>query len=230
MRKTIVLLLAILLFTIFNKPSFAKEGVMNATESAKVGTSSSEYKLPHPGMLPDNPLYKIKTLRDKIMVFFIRDPMDLAEKHIQLADRQLYEALKVAEKGNIPLAVHTAFKGEHQMTLATSQIRNIETIEELSEIKEKSLSASQKHRELLAGIADRAKDDAEAAGQVEQIIQFSYQNDQSIRNAEEERIQQKMFEELLDGELESESEDEEIDDDNDDKEDIDEDIDDDKDE
>lgn len=199
--------LVVVLLTLGHKPSYAKNDLMSATDSATVSTSSSEYKLPHPGMLPDNPLYKIKTLRDKIMIFFIRDPKNRAEKHIQLADRQLYEALKVAEKGDIPLAVHTAFKGEHQMTLATSQIRNIETIAALSEIKEKALAASQKHRELLAGIADRAKENAEAAEQVAQIIQFSFQNDESIRNAEEERMQQKMFEELLNDELVDEVED-----------------------
>ncbi|HSW97310.1 MAG TPA: hypothetical protein VLF89_05800, partial [Candidatus Saccharimonadales bacterium] len=33
-----------------------------------------QYDLPYPGLLPDNPLYSLKVLRDKIVEFFISDP------------------------------------------------------------------------------------------------------------------------------------------------------------
>src|SRR3990167_7791207 len=161
-------------------------------------TPSTEYILPYPGMLPDNPIYKLKTARDRLLIMFISSPANRADKYISLADRLFVEALKVAEKDKISLAVHTAFKAEHQMTLAVSSIVNIDSPEQFKEIKEKTLLASQKHRELLAGIADRVKSDNDAANNVEKIVQFSYENDESIRRTVQERQQKELFEELLD--------------------------------
>lgn len=161
-------------------------------------TPSAEYILPYPGMLPDNPIYKLKTARDRLLIMFISSPANRADKYISLADRLFVEALKVAEKDKVSLAVHTAFKAEHQMTLAVSSIVNIDSPEQFKEIKEKTLLASQKHRELLAGIADRVKSDNDAANNVEKIVQFSYENDESIRRTVQERQQKELFEELLD--------------------------------
>lgn len=195
MRLVRFFVMLVVMTIITSRPLFAVETISPSPEP--INTASGEYILPHPGMLPDNPLYKLKTGRDRLMLLFIRNPASRAEKYISLADRQLFEALKVAEKDNIALAVHTAFKGEHQMTLAVSELQHIDTSEQFESIKDKALLASLKHRELLAGIADRAKNNSESAAQVETIVQFSKRNDESIKKIVQERRQKELFEVLL---------------------------------
>ena len=195
MRTLFILIMTLVLTVISVQPILAVNII--TPEPEPTSTASAEYILPYPGMLPDNPLYKLKIARDRLMLLFIRNPASRAEKYISLADRQLFEALKVAEKEKISLAVHTAFKAEHQMTLAVSELQRIVTPEQFDDIKDKALLASQKHRELLAGIADRAKNDADSAAKVETIMQFSLQNDESIRKTDQERQQKELFEELL---------------------------------
>ena len=198
MRMLFILIMTFVLTVIAVQPILAVNIITPEPEPTGTASVEVEYVLPYPGMLPDNPIYKLKTARDRLLIMFISSPANRADKYISLADRLFVEALKVAEKDKVSLAVHTAFKAEHQMTLAVSSIVNIDSPEQFKEIKEKTLLASQKHRELLAGIADRVKSDNDAANNVEKIVQFSYENDESIRRTVQERQQKELFEELLD--------------------------------
>lgn len=123
MKKIFVLFLILgLLF--FAPLSFAQE---NATVSAKV-----EYNLPYAGMLPDSPLYFLKTFRDKLISIFISDSLKKAEFDLLQADKRLASAILLFEKGKKDLAESTISKGENyfddgikSMELAKKQGRDV---------------------------------------------------------------------------------------------------------
>src|SRR3989344_826320 len=88
--------IALILIFVFSGVGFARD---NSTTSASV-----KYDLPYPGMLPDHKLYKLKVLRDKVMLFIIQDPIKKAEQHFLLEKKKIIRA-NIWEKkgrGNFP--------------------------------------------------------------------------------------------------------------------------------
>lgn len=179
--KFIILLIIFSFLTLV--PSAFGQAKKEATNST---TESSEYKLSYPGMLPDSPFYKLKTLRDKIILAFIRDPYKKSTKYLELADKQLFAALKIAEKNNLSLAIHTAFKGEHQITLLTYEVKKIAYSGKKldKEFLNKVHQATKEHQKLLVGIKARAK--AQDKKSLETIISFSKHNDNELSKLEKE--------------------------------------------
>ena len=148
---------------------------------------AQEYLLPYPGMLPDHSLYKIKVLRDKVTLLLMRDPIKRAAKHLQMADKELFAALKLAEKDNMALAQQTAFKAEHHMTLLVGEIAKAvyySNREFPRDLAQRSHQATLKHQELLAGMMARAKEDEQEAFQT--IKEFSIRNNQELFKLAEE--------------------------------------------
>jgi len=180
MKKLIAFFLLILFIFTFFSP------FVLAQTSEEGVASPSAYQLPYPGMLPDHPLYKLKVLRDKIILFFIRDPFKKAAKHLHMADKELLMALKLAEKGNIPLTQHTAFKAEHHMTLMVNESkRAVYSGRELdTELVQRAHQAAIKHQELLAGMLERANEKEQEAFKT--IKEFSTRNDNELFKLEQE--------------------------------------------
>lgn len=76
----------------------------------KVG---NEYVLPWPGLMPDNKLYKLKVLRNKIVEKMILSPVRKVEYDLLMADKTIYASKLLLDKGDIALAKETVLKGEH---------------------------------------------------------------------------------------------------------------------
>lgn len=62
--------------------------------------SSVDYTMPYPGLLPDNPLYTFKVFRDRLVSFFISDPLKKSSFDILQADKRLEGALYLQKKGS----------------------------------------------------------------------------------------------------------------------------------
>ncbi len=92
MKKIIILHLFISLF--FISPCFAVE----TTPSAEVS------ELPSVHILPDNPLYFLKTIKEKAQLLATRESSSEAGLLLGFAQKRLSEALKVAEKGKIHIS------------------------------------------------------------------------------------------------------------------------------
>ncbi len=77
--------------------------------------AASEYSLPYPGILPNNPLYPIKMVRDKIILLLITDPYKKAQFNLLQADKRIEAAIFLVneDKKNGKLAVTTIEKGEN---------------------------------------------------------------------------------------------------------------------
>ena len=110
----------LLFFALLMPPAIilAKENsVMDSKSSShQDATKSAEkinYALPYPGILPDNPLYFLKAVRDGIISFVISDPVKKAEFHLLTSDKRISASLLLAEKGKLDLAISTLSKGNN---------------------------------------------------------------------------------------------------------------------
>jgi len=59
----------------------------NSIVSLDTRKQSIDYTLPYPGLLPDNPLYPLKMIRDRIILFLINDSAKRTEYYLLQADK-----------------------------------------------------------------------------------------------------------------------------------------------
>lgn len=154
--KRNLFLILIVALTLIVVPAFAQ------TEIA-VQNPTIDYRLPYPGILPNNPLYKLKTFRDRLISFFISDPQKKAEFDLLQADKRLSSGIALFEQGEkkYDLAEVTISKGENYFEDA---IRNIKILKEQGTQVDPILLtnmelSSKKHKEVLVGMVSKTKGD-----------------------------------------------------------------------
>ena len=84
--NTLLVVLAVVTMLSVTAMVSAQKDAEEATETAK---TSIDYALPYPGILPGHPLYSVKMLRDRVMGWFITDPLKKAEFYLLLADKRI---------------------------------------------------------------------------------------------------------------------------------------------
>lgn len=92
-----------------------KGNVTAPTTTAMEKVKKEEYLLPYPGLLPDNPLYIMKKVRDFILDKLIVDPIRKTEFYVLQADKRLNMGIFLETKGKKALAEETISKGEKYM-------------------------------------------------------------------------------------------------------------------
>ena len=112
--KNIVLFLAILLFP-------AMVFATTATPTAE----PVQYELPYPGMLPNNPLYILKQIRDWVLDKLITDPIKKTEFYVLQGDKRLGMGLALSASGNRVLAEQVISKGEKYMNNAVRTLLTV---------------------------------------------------------------------------------------------------------
>lgn len=171
MKKIIIFVISVLIIL------FSLRTLVHAQQPVEVLDASPsptiQYKLPYPGILPDNAFYKLKVLRDKIMLALIQDPDKKAQYYLLLANKQLLMSKMLVDKGNITLARETALKGENQMTLMTFTFKNANRAPKADFLNEVKL-ATLKHQELLK--ESIAKVPPEDAAVFSTVLEFSQRN------------------------------------------------------
>jgi hypothetical protein len=125
MKKKVFVLfsLVIILFVFFFPLSFAQEEealngevVIESPMPTSSITPVPDYVMPYPGILPDNPLYGLKTLRDKVISVMIGDPLKKASFDLLQADKRIGAALlliKTGDRGKQEVALSTISKGQN---------------------------------------------------------------------------------------------------------------------
>ncbi|MDO8488278.1 MAG: DUF5667 domain-containing protein [bacterium] len=144
--------LAVLLMSILSVANpqsvFPQEAATASAEKVIV-----EYYLPYPGVLPDNPLYKIKVLRDWTKYWLAFNSVKKAELDLQFADKRINAAKVLIEGGKVSLGVTTATKAEKYLEKSVNRVaeltRSGQDVKSLLLTLDKS---SQKHGELLRGL------------------------------------------------------------------------------
>ncbi|MBI3620419.1 hypothetical protein HY214_04750 [Candidatus Roizmanbacteria bacterium] len=104
-RSLLSFFLTLLCFGVFLAPWLAAQTVTLSQEKVI-------YDLPHPGILPDNPLYFLKAVRDKFTVLLTRDNLKKAETYLLLSDKRAVMAVLLTQKGKETLGIITLAKGE----------------------------------------------------------------------------------------------------------------------
>lgn len=79
---------------------------------------NSDYSLPSPGILPSNPFYWAKMVRDRGYLLLSRTPETRYEVLINYADKRFSAGIDLVRKGQLPLAISTLTKAEKYLIQA----------------------------------------------------------------------------------------------------------------
>lgn len=93
-----------------------------ATQSSQSTTLHVNYELPYPGMLPDNPLYFLKVIRDGIVKMLINDPFKKAQFSLNVAEKRMYAGKMLVDKDEDRLAVEIIGKSNNYLDDALKAI------------------------------------------------------------------------------------------------------------
>ena len=159
--------------------SFGK--IMASTTPTALPTSTSvDYFLAYPGILPDHFLYPIKMVRDRIWLFLTTDNLKRAETLLLFADKRLGTGKALIEKGKEKLGVSTLTKAEKYLERAIVQERVAhKNSEDTTAFLEKLLIATKKHEEILVELQEKVSEDGKKA--IEDMLRYSRQGYEEVR-------------------------------------------------
>lgn len=163
--STLLLAFGILFASVFRTASvkyvFSQENG-NKENISEEENIEIDYALPYPGRVsPDNPLWSIKALRDKVWSMLTTNPSRKAELSLLFADKRIVMSKVLFEKDKAEIAFSTLTKAEKYLeeafNLEEQNRRNgIDTSEFLNILSRASL----KHREVIDEILKIAPEDA----------------------------------------------------------------------
>lgn len=124
-----------------------------------------KYELPYPGLLPDSPLYFLKTARDRLINFLIADPLKKAEFNLLQADKRLQAGVYLFKKqGKQRLAESTISKGENYFEQAIREVEKAKNQgRDTVSILEKLSLAAKKHQEVLEELENKSPADVKGS-------------------------------------------------------------------
>lgn len=127
-----------------------------------------QYYLPYPGILPDNPLYKLKAARDIVSLWLTFNPTAKAQKELLYADKRIGAALALVEGGRSTLGASTASKAEKYLDQAgTWAIQDEKLGHDDKSFLTTLQTAAAKHLEILNTLESRVSgDDSQALAKV----------------------------------------------------------------
>lgn len=138
-----VFIASLLFFLLVLKPNF----VLAKDASASAVPLQVQYDLPYPGLLPDNPLYYLKAIRDNLLKFFISDPLKKSQFDLLQANKRLGAAEQLLNKGKNDLAITTLSKSGNYFEDAITQVETAKkTGEYTSTFLTELLTAARKHQ------------------------------------------------------------------------------------
>lgn len=107
-----------------------------------------EYNLAYPGMLPDSPFHVLKTTRDNLMEFLLRDPKQKAFYLLLLSDKRLAAGQALIAKKKTALGETTITKSQEYYTRSVDLALKVNDIDLISKL----VVAGTKHEEVIAGL------------------------------------------------------------------------------
>ncbi len=170
MKNLFLLIILSLAFSINLGFSYAEE----PSDSVSTPSATIDYPLPYPGILPDNPLYFMKALRDRVVSFLISDPLKKAEFNLLMADVRLNAAQYLFAKGEgrYSLAETTISKGENYFYNSLVMVSDAKQQGmQVKDFVQKLIIAAKKHQQVIKdlktktppSIRDRLADDEKRA-------------------------------------------------------------------
>lgn len=149
----------------------------NSSPSALPKVENVEYFLPYPGILPDNPLYFLKVVRDSVVGFFVSDKLKKADYDLLMADKRLVSASFLIDKKNYELGITTLSKAENYFEQAVQLIGDAKKQgRDVDSTIDKYLTASQKHQEIISQMARKTKGDTKYLLELNQVRAKNFQD------------------------------------------------------
>lgn len=124
-RTFTVLLIALCTVQILSPVAFAQSATDSAMPQTATTSPTIQYELAYPGILPDNPLYSLKTLRDRVVSILISDPSKRTEFYLLNSDKRMSAGLMLLDKKNYTLAITTISKSNNYMNDAVQQFQKL---------------------------------------------------------------------------------------------------------
>lgn len=124
----------------------------------EIKNESVEYDLPFAGVLPDSPLYSLKSVRDNFWLFFTRDNMKKAEVLMLFSDKKTAAADALAKKGKWEHASSTMLKGEQNAKRMVDMVvlSKNQGVGADEQFILKMKQSNKKHREIIEGLLGKA--------------------------------------------------------------------------
>ena len=163
-------------FLILSVTAIKGQGSIEMFGSGEVEKQEVDYYLPYPGMLPDNPFYWVKMMRDRMQLWLSPSPLKKAEKLLLYADKRLGAGYSLIDGGKESLGITTLTKGEKYLERAKSSTLKIEGEDGF---KEKLGKATRKHSEVLKMIKTKVGDEEKKI--VDRMIEMNSQK-QEVTN------------------------------------------------
>lgn len=135
-------------------------GSINAEDATWARPAIVNYQLAWPGVLPDNPLYRLKVLRDRIVLILLTNPVKRLEAYLLYADKDIYAAQLLQKRGEGDLAKRTALTGENYYTMIVDNYKRLYSYHQfISDSLDKKIRiAALKHQEVLEGMINNANE------------------------------------------------------------------------
>lgn len=159
MKKSL-LILTLAIFLIFGTTIYAQEEVLiNSNE-----TILSEEELTDPGLLPDHPLYFLKSLSENVGTFFTFGEINRANRQMMLAEKRLAEAQALMAQGETELAekIMNRYQKRFAHALAFAQ-RAQEAGQNTNKVMAKIAENTLRHQAVLSRVYDQVPKEAKAA-------------------------------------------------------------------
>ena len=159
--------------------------------------------LPGPEIMPDSPFYKIKIWYEKFIIFISFGDIKKAERYSKIAERRLYEAEKMAEKGKEELTKRLLEEYEKYLNKALARAEKIakkaeqearqKVKEKINQALEKVSESTLKNQNILLKVYELVPD--EAKGAIERAIEITKrgyeQAVESVSGAKKEELKQR---------------------------------------
>lgn len=112
------------------------------------------YELPYPGILPGNPLYSVKSVRDSMMQWMMRDNIKKATLRLQISDKHARGAQMLLKDKDYDRAEQILIDGEEMFEKAIEDALNAKEqgASPTSEFKNKLKTSNLKHKEVISDI------------------------------------------------------------------------------
>ncbi|MBU2577812.1 hypothetical protein KKA69_03180 [Patescibacteria group bacterium] len=145
-----------------------------STPSAEVSPTiipKSNYFLVYPGILPDNPLYKVKMVRDRIRIWFTRETLKRTNLFLLYSDKRLGAGKILIEGGKPELGIPTLVKGERYFEKAILEAEKAKKEgRDIALLQTALKEASLKHEEVLNELKEKVDSSGKSA--IEDLLKY----------------------------------------------------------
>ncbi len=168
MKRLLLFFLPVIALIILVPRVFAQEATSSGQPTATM-SSTIQYTLPYPRILPDNPLYFIKALRDEIVGFLIIDPVKKFQFYLLNSDKRVWAGQMLFDKQEYSLGITTVSKSNNYMFEAESKLASLlPTRKDLNAERLNMLTSIKKHQQIIQDMIDTSPSKYQQALKYEQ--------------------------------------------------------------